>query len=91
MYKGTTPPVPNRSSSILFQANQILMRPISKFELRLTISNLKPSKAPGTDCLPNEYLKFSDENIPLLLLKLFNNILTTLSYYTNYPQERSQG
>jgi len=54
--------------------------PVTEQELIEVIQSLKGKKACGVDGILNEMIKYSDHNIRLAILKLFNTILSTATF-----------
>ena len=57
--------------------NQFLNIPITEEEISKCINKLKNSKAPGSDQILNEYIKYTKPKLLSLYVKLFNLILET--------------
>ena len=57
--------------------NQFLNSPITEEEISKCIKRLKNSKAPGSDLILNEYIKYTNPKMLNLYVKLFNLILET--------------
>ena len=57
--------------------DQLLNSPITAEEISKCILNLKNSKAPGSDQIVNEYIKYSKNQLLPLYVRLFNIVLNT--------------
>ena len=59
------------------ESDEVLNSPITDFEIRKSIRDLKLGKAAGHDEILNEYFKNANDILLPLLVKLFNIIFET--------------
>ena len=85
-----TPKLPSGdgSGSIYTDPTGWLDRPFSIGEVCKAIKNLKNNKAMGFDSLPNEFIKYSGSGFHNLLHILFNKILESGVFPTNWNKGR---
>ena len=62
------------------KAHKLLNEDMTIDELNHAISKLKPGKALGKDCIPNEFLRSSNIGIKLMNLHVFNQCLAIRIY-----------
>ena len=70
--------------TILNLKNETLDCEITFYELETHLKQLKNLKSPGPDNIPNEFIKNSPTTYKILILKLFNKIIETNSYPTEW-------
>ena len=76
--------VNNLKSSVETCKAQTLNQPLTLEELNIAISNLKKKKSPGQDLISNEMLKHCDSNMQIMILAIFNKILSVGDYPTQW-------